>query len=704
LKPRSVAVLGASERPSVGRTIVENLQRIGFAGDVYPINPRYETLLGLRCYHSVEEIPTGVDVLAFCVNHERVLDGLRSAADRGVRAAVAFDAGFAESDDAGRGRQGELQAICEKAGIAFCGPNCMGVISPHARSLVYLNALRDPAPLCGNVGLISQSGSIVIGLLADCRRFGFSHVISTGNEAVLVAADFFDYLVDDPQTRVIALFLETVRRPERFVAALDRAAERGKPVIVLKVGRNERARRAISSHTGGLAGESRTCSAILRAHRAIEVEDLDEMTEAIAACQGARRPAGRRIAVMTNSGGHAELILDLAASARLELPALSSDTRAEIARVIGPLGGDGNPLDSWGNGDFNTNVPHALAVLGQAPEIDSVVWCTDSADASPMGTPERFMTYARMLGEAAAVSAKPFYLMGTRPGIFRRDQHEYLSAHGIAMIGGTRQGLGAIDRLARSLIPLAPPRPSPGAPTLTVASLSGGRARTSIHEHDAKRLLAAAGLPVVREALCTMREEALAAASAIGYPVALKLVADDVPHRSDLGLVAVRLRDARDVGEAWDRLSAVRARSLTSVTIAGFVVQQMVEGGVEVLAGIKHDPDFGPVLAFGLGGIAVETLAEVALRPLPLRVGDALAMIGETAIAATLLAGVRGQGPSDVEALCLCLEALADYAWVDRAAIAELDLNPIKVLERGRGCVVVDALIIPRSPDRGVKP
>jgi acyl-CoA synthetase (NDP forming) len=688
-------VLGASERPSVGRTIVENLDRIGFAGEIYPINPRYETLLGRRCYRAVDELPAGVDVLAFCVNHERVLDGLRPAAEHGVRAAVVFDAGFAESDDEGRRRQDELVAICEKAGIAFCGPNCMGVISPHARSLVYLNALRDPAPLAGNVGLISQSGSIVIGFLADCRRFGWSHVISTGNEAVLIAADFLEYLIDDPKTGVIALFLESVRRPERFVAALDRAAERGKPVVVLKVGRSERARRAITSHTGGLAGESRVFSAVLRAHRAIEVDDLDEMTEALAACQGARRPSGRRIAVMTNSGGHAELILDVAAGAGLELPPLSPDTRAEVARVIGPVAGDGNPLDSWGNGDFNTNVPHALSVLGKAPEVDTVVWCTDSADASPMGTPERFMTYARMLGEAAKASTKPFYLMGTRPGIFRRDQHEYLSAEGIAMIGGTRQGLRAIDRLARTLAPLARVRPAPPAPKIAVASLLAGRARRTIHEHDAKRLLAAAGVPVVREALCATREEAIAAASAIGFPVVLKLVADEVPHRSDLGLVAVGLGDAREVGEAWDRMAAVRARSLANVAVDGFVVQRMVSGGVEVLAGVDHDRDFGPVLAFALGGIAVEALAVVTLRPLPLRDGDAAAMIAETATAAKLLAGLRGQPPADVEALTRCLETLADYAWADRAAIAEIDLNPIKVLPRGQGCVVVDALIVP---------
>jgi acyl-CoA synthetase (NDP forming) len=692
-------VLGASERPSVGRTIVENLDRIGFAGEIYPINPRYDTLLGRRCYRSVEELPAGVDVLAFCVNHERVLDGLRAAAGRGVRAAVAFDAGFAESDDAGRRRQHELIAICRQAGIAFCGPNCMGVISPHERALVYLNALRDPASLAGTVGLISQSGSIVIGLLADCRRFGWSRVISTGNEAVIVAADVLDYLIDDPATRVIAMFLESVRQPERFVAALDRAAADDKPVVVLKVGRSERARRAITSHTGGLAGESRVVEAVLRAHRAIEVHDMDELTETLAACQGARRPAGRRIAVVTNSGGHTELILDVAAGVGLELPPLAPDTRAEAARVIGPIGGDGNPLDAWGNGDFQTNVPHALRTLGADPSIDAVVWCTDSFDGSPMGTPERFMTYAGMLVEGARGSSKPFYLMGTRPGIFRRDQHELLSAHGIALIGGTRQGLRAIDRLARWAAAPAPLRPPPARKMPTLAALMpGGMVRRTIHEHDAKRLLAEAGLPVVKEMLCASRPEALAAAAALGYPVVLKLVADDVPHRSDLGLVAVGLRHARELGEAWDTMAEVRATKLGGVAVAGFVVQQMVSGGVEVLAGVTHDPDFGLVLAFGLGGIAAEALTAVALRPLPLRVGDAEAMVAEVPAAATLLAGFRGRPPADVEGLCRCLEALADYAWADRALVAELDLNPVVVLPRGRGAVVVDALIVPRAP------
>ena len=319
--------------------------------------------------------------------------------------------------------------------------------------------MHDPTRLAGNVGLISQSGSICIGLLTDCRRFGWSQVISSGNEAVVAAVDFLEYLVDDPTTRVIAMFLETVREPERFVAALDRAADRGKPVVVLKVGRSDRTRRAISSHTGGLAGEARVFSAMLRAHRAIEVADMDELTEVIAACQAERWPRGRRLAVMTASGGQAELILDLAGTANLQLPPLAPASRAEVERVIGRISGDGNPLDAWGNGDFATNFPHGFRVLASDPGYDAIALCTDGFDEQPMGSPARALDYGTMLVEGAQQSAKPFYLMTMRSGVFRRDVVALLREHGIAVIGGTRAGLGAVDRLARWNEPRAAPRP-----------------------------------------------------------------------------------------------------------------------------------------------------------------------------------------------------------------------------------------------------
>ena len=676
--------------------IIESLDRVGFPGPVYPINPKHEKLFGRPCYASIADLPEGVDVLAVGVNHTRVVEQMRIAAQRGVRAAIVFDGGFAERGDEGRRRQDELTAICREAGIALCGPNCMGVVNPHARSMVYIQTLHDPTLLAGNVGLISQSGSIAIALLADCRRFGFSHVISSGNEAVLKAVDFLDYLIEDPATKIIALFLESVREPDRFVAALDRAAARGKPVVVLKVGRSERARRAITSHTGGLAGESRVFSAVLRAHRAIEVNELDEMVEVLACCQGPRWPTGRRLTVMTASGGLAELLLDLGTAAGLDLPPLTPAARVEMQGAIGTLSGDGNPLDAWGNGDYTTNFPRAIALLGADPTYDVVTFCSDSFDDQPFGTPDRLLAYARILAEGAAHSPKPFYYMTTRSGIFRKDVLAFLRDHGIPVIGGTRQGLGAIDRLAGWTRTPSPVRTAASRRTTRIEKLLAGYARPTIHEHDAKRVLAEAGLPIVRERLVSNVAEARAAATALGYPVVLKVASDEIPHRSELGLVAVGLRDDKELTEHVERMSRRLDETGRRNGIAGFLIQAMEREGLEVFAGVSIDPDWGPVLAFGTGGVLIETLADVALRVLPLRDGDAETMIGETR-AGTLLAGYRGRPPGDVPSLVNGLNALADFAWAERDHIAEIDVNPIVVRERGRGSIVVDALIVPRK-------
>jgi acyl-CoA synthetase (NDP forming) len=325
----------------------------------------------------------------------------------------------------------------------------MGVLSPYHRSTTYLQELRDPAGLAGNVGIVSQSGAFCISLLTDTRRFGFSHVVSSGNEAVLAAADYLEYLVEDPRTEVIGAFIETIRRPDRFAAALDRAAFLGKPVVVLKVGRSERGGRAIPSHTGGTAGEADAASELLRAHRAIEVGDLVEFTEILAACQGAKRPAGRRLGIVTSSGGLSELILDIADSSGLAVPPLSAAARADIVARIGFITGDGNPLDAWGSGNFAANLPQALRLFDTSPDHDIVVFCRDNGEDQAFDTPELVQLYLDSFIEAAARSDKPHYLLHTRPGILDRAVVARLRAHGIAVVGGLREGLSAIDRLAR---------------------------------------------------------------------------------------------------------------------------------------------------------------------------------------------------------------------------------------------------------------
>jgi acetate---CoA ligase (ADP-forming) len=451
-RPGSIAVLGASERPTIGRRLIASLDRIGFRGRVYPVNPNYPTVLGRQCWPDLAALPEAPDVALFCMGHERAVDALLAAARRGVRGAVIYDGGFAEAGEAGRRRQARIADICRDAEIALCGPNCMGVLNPHHPSTLYLQELRDPAGLGGNLGIVSQSGSFCVSLLTDIRRFGFSHVVSSGNEAVLTAADCLEYLADDPATRTIGAFIETVREPERFAAALDRAARHGKPVVVLKVGRTERTRRAVRTHTGGEAGDAAVISALLRAHGAIEVADLVELTETVAASEGGREPRGRRLGIVTASGGLAELILDLAAAADLAVPPLSPAAKARIEREIGFVSGDGNPLDAWGSGTFAANLPKALALFDASPDHDVVILCRDSCDGQPFDTPGLSDTYLGLFEEAAANSKKPHFLLNTRPGVMDQAQAARLRARGIAVLGGLREGLAAIDRLARPAV------------------------------------------------------------------------------------------------------------------------------------------------------------------------------------------------------------------------------------------------------------
>src|SRR6266852_5166623 len=340
----------------------------------------------------------------------------------------------------------------------------MGILNPTARVTTYKQTVMNPAGLAGNVGFVSQSGSVCIAILSDLRRFGMSLSVSAGNEAVTMTVDYIDYLIDDPNTKAIATFTETVREPERFVAALDRAADAGKPVVVIKVGRTERTQRAITSHTGGLAGSSRVFSELLRAHRAIEVYDLDEMTEVLAVCQGKRWPRGRGISVITGSGGLAEMILDNASALGLELPPLSSDERAEAERVIGRITGDGNPFDAWGNGNYAVNLPHAMSVVDKSERIDAVVYCADTGNEGLLGHPGRVLENVKMLATASEGSSKPYYLMSSRPGVMNLEQVKALREHGLVQIGGTRQGLGALDRVGRYMTAPKPPRSSARRP------------------------------------------------------------------------------------------------------------------------------------------------------------------------------------------------------------------------------------------------
>jgi acyl-CoA synthetase (NDP forming) len=701
VKPRSVAIVGATDRAGPGRSVIESLGAIGFTGVIYPVNPKYQTVRNLVCYPSLTDLPEAPDVVVFSIRKPLLLEQVRLAAKRGARAAVIYDAGFAELGEEGARQQAEIAGLCREAGMPMCGPNCMGILNPTARATTYKQTVMDTTGLAGNVGIVSQSGSVCIALLSDLRRYGISLSVSAGNEAVTPTVDYLEYLIDDPATKVIATFTETVREADRYVAALDRAAAVGKPVVVLKVGRAERTQRAITSHTGGLAGESRVFSEVLRAHRAIEVSDLDEMTEVLAVCQGERWPCGRGISVITGSGGLAEMILDNATAAGLDLPPLSSTERAEAERVIGRITGDGNPFDAWGNGNYAVNLPHAMSVVRDSERIAAIVYCADTGNEGQLGHPGRVLENVNMLVESARRSHKPHYLMSSRPGVMNLQQAKALREAGLVQIGGTRQGLGAIDRVGRYMTAQKPVRPSANRSGLQLAELLVARPpRRTINEHDSKRLLWAFGVPVAREFRVVTIAEAKDAARELGYPIVLKALSDEIPHKTELGLVAVGLKNSDELAHAFAQLSERLDQLDRPPKDRAFLVQEFVADGIEIFAGVSRDPDFGLSLAFGLGGTAIEITRDFALRMLPLREGDAEAMIGETRGAA-MLGAVRGRPAVDVKSIVACLEALADFAQANADVLDEVDLNPIKALPEGRGCVVVDALIAARAPARG---
>jgi acetate---CoA ligase (ADP-forming) len=698
VNPRSVAIVGATDRGGPGRAVIESLGAIGFTGPIYPVNPKYPTVLNIKCYPSLTDLPEAPDIVVFSIRNPLIPEQMRLAVQRGARAAIIYDSGFAELGADGAKLQEEIAGMAREAGMPVCGPNCMGILNPPERVTTYKQNIMDPAAIVGNVGIISQSGSVCIGLLSDLRRFGVSLSVSAGNEAVTRTVDYLEYLIDDPNTKVIATFTETVREPERYVAALDRAADAGKPVIVIKVGRTERTQRAITSHTGGLAGSSRVFSELLRAHRAIEVNDLDEMTEVLAVCQGKRWPKGRGISVITGSGGLAELILDNATVAGLDLPPLSAAERAEAERVIGRITGDGNPFDAWGNGNYAVNLPHAMSVVDQSERIDSICYCSDTSNDPIIGHPGRVLENVAMLSTAASKSTKPYYLLSTRSGVMNRKQIDAMRQEGLVVIGGTRQGLAALDRIGRWAIGSRPVRESAAQTQDHLADQLKGSPRT-INEFDSKKLLAAYGIPITREHRVETLADAAKAAQALGYPVVLKAVSDAIAHKTELGVVAVNLKNDDDLANAFARLSARLGKLEPRPADLAFLVQEFVPGGVEVFAGVSRDPDFGLSLAFGMGGIAIEVMRDFALRMLPLRDGDAEAMIAETRGAA-LLGAVRGGEAADVKSLAACLYALGDFASHNADHIAEIDLNPIKVLPQGRGVIVVDALIVARPDAR----
>ena len=673
--PRGVAVLGASRSPAkLGHRLVQNLVAPGFQGDVFPVNPSGEAILGKDSVTRVEDLPRGLDLALVSLPARAVLPAVRALGALGCRLCVVLASGFGETGETGRAVQNELRAIARATGMRIVGPNCMGVVNVRG----HLNAsyFWDVPTLPGGITFLSQSGAYG-GLFfreARERSLGVAKFLSIGNQADLGFTECLGWLVDDPETRVVGLFVEGIRDGRAFVAAARRLAHR-KPVVALKGGRAEAGRRAAGSHTGSLAGAWETYRAAFAAAGVVAVEETEELFDAIVTLEahGARPPRDRTIAILTISGGPSVVAADAAEAAGLQVPALPEERRLALRAHLPDFGADGNPVDMTPQMEASGFEPSVRLVL-EAPEISGAVAIDIGLDR-----PE----YADALIAAQAATGKPVVACTVdTPGMDGR-----LRAAGVPLVPGPERAVRAYRALVRHAELRRRPEtaPAPRPARMLSAELAGRllATRGPLDQADTRALLTVYGVPFPRERLVATVEEALSAAREIGYPLVVKTARPDVLHRTEVGGVVL------GVGSREALTRAVRGLE-SRLGPGPLLVQEEVPRGFELLVGARRDPSFGPTVLVGLGGVLAEVLREVSIGLAPLARDEARAMIVEGRRAA-LLRGYRGAPAVDEGALADILVGVGDLL-VEHAAIAELDLNPL--IASGGRVVAVDALVL----------
>jgi acyl-CoA synthetase (NDP forming) len=688
LEARSVAVVGASVKEgSLGRQMMVELLRGGFEGGVYPVNPGYDEILGHRCYPSIADVPEAVDLAILGVANQRIEQALRDAVAAGAGSAVTFSSLYeAAPPEPGLSPLAErVASIARDAGIAMCGGNGMGFLNLEANLRATGFATPDhirPGP----VAFVSHSGSAFAAVAFNDRGIGFNVIVSSGQELVTDIADYMEHALGLASTRVIALLIETVRRPGDFRAALAHAADGDVPVIALKVGRTERSKSMVTAHSGALAGEDGAYEALFDAYGVLRVATLDEMADAMELFSSPRRvTAGGGIASIHDSGGERALLVDVAADLGVPFARISDATTERIQAVLDPGLEAANPLDAWGTGiDADRIFVECFHALHDDPDTAALAFVVDM---TRQGEPhdEGYLHVAR---EVFASTTKPFCILSNLASAVANDEAALLRDDGIPVLEGTAPGLAALGHLLayrdwRRRPPLVPPEPvSDDVRERWRARLASG---VDVSELDGLALLAEYGVPTTETRGATSADEAFAAAGEVGWPVALKTAAPGVHHKSDVRGVVLGLADADVLRAAYEDVASRLGPQV--------VVAAMAPPGIELALGIVRDPQFGPLVLVAAGGVLVEILHDRCLAIPPLDAPRAHALIDRLRVR-PLLDGVRGASPTDVDALAHAVARLSVLAVDLGEHFDALDVNPVIVTPDG--CVAVDALVVPR--------
>ncbi len=695
--PSSIAIIGASQNLLKPSGIpLALLTLFEYAGKVYPVNPKYDQLGGWKCYPTLADIPGPVDLAIIGVPAAITMEALRQCAAGGVKAAIVFTSGFAEVDESGRKVQEEMRRLAQISGMRILGPNCLGVLNLYNGSVPSFMYHDKPTGLFypEKLSYITQSGGLgaIIYQMVLQHSVGFNYFVSTGNEADISFAEVLSYLVGREEVGLIGGYIEGLQRDGRlFMDACHRALQKRRLVAFQKVGRTAVGATAAASHTGALVGEDRVYDGVFKQFGAVRADDVEQMNALIALHAAGRMPAGKNIGVITISGGGGVVVADKCPQFGLEVVRLTGKTQDKLREFFPSYGAVANPVDLTSAIFVNeTLFQRAIRTVMEDPLVD-------------VGA---FFYNLQMPDTEAAQKIIDVYYSVEKPLViftwptgqdFAVEAREKMIRAGVPVIEHVPSGLWALSALAdwvkKAEKAGAFPEYRPGIEQQRAREIISQSKDCSLTESCSKEILKAYGIPVTRERPARSASEAVAAAEEIGYPVVLKIESPDILHKTEAGGVILNLEDGPAVEKAYD-LIIKRAREYNpEARLDGVLVQEMLSPGLEVILGAKKDPVFGPTILFGLGGIYVELLKDVALRTAPLREEDAREMVEEIQGKA-LLDGVRGQPPRDREALVKIMMRLSRMAVELSGEIAELDINPLILYPEGEGAVAADALIV----------
>ena len=690
LSPKSIAIIGASDKEgSVGRAITNNIMK-GYKGTIYPISPTRETVFGKKAYKSVLDVPGKVDLAVVVTKNTIVPAVLEECGKKKLRGAIVITAGFKEVDEEGAKLEQKLKDIAKKYKLQIIGPNCLGVMNLEPQTMMNSTFLKI-TPKSGEIALVSQSGAICAALVEDAsaQGIGFSAVISMGNKADMSEIDILKMLAEHKQTKVIVIYLEDMGDGQEFLRVCkDITRKKKKPVLVLKSGRSPEGAKAAMSHTGALMGSDEIYDALLKQSGAIRVDTMEELFDYATAFSKQPLPMNGDLVIVSNAGGPAIISTDACSKLGIKMAKIE-EIRKKIDAVIPPWGSSRNPVDIVGDADFK-RFENVLNEVLKHKNVGSVIsMCTPSATLNYDKLAEVIVSMSKKYKKTMLAS-----LMGLDEGITNR---EILAKGDVPYYTYAE---GSIRALKAMLTFTNWVKNSPGKITKfnvkknTVKKILDNakkEKRSALLEEEGQEILRAYGFPLPASKLAKSKKEAVAASKKIGYPVVLKIASPQIIHKSDAGGVKVNLQNAKDVENAFDTIIKNAKKYNKKADIKGVLVVEMVKGGKEMIIGSKLEPGFGPVVMLGMGGIYVEVLKDVTFKLAPMTNIEADDMISSIKTK-KILEGVRGEKPSDIKKLSECIQRLSQLVS-DFNEIKELDMNPVLVMEKNKGCKVLDVRI-----------